>query len=237
MDETFVVGLAAFISSVIIFCGSVWLLLAVIMGPKLAYFVSASVTLGFLLIMGAVWSYGTPLGPVGELPSWNGVDAAAVGESLDFGPASSYPDSPWEPADPEDQHQVTIVGELENAAADFLEEELDAGNIDTFESGGDAIVDSELTRLLEDGEQQYGAVTFTVLEVEGDGAELEDDAQEAVEGEDTVIVMEYDAGNPSRPARLITAGTFLLFLAHLFGLSRSERRTRNRDAGNGTTTA
>lgn len=226
MDETFVVGLAAFISSVVIFCGSVWLLLAVIMGPKLAYFVSASVTLGFLLIMGLVWSYGTPLGPVGELPSWNGVDAAAAGSSLDFGPASSYPDSPWEAADPEDQHQITIVGELENAAADFLESELDAENVDTFESGGDAIVDSEQTRLLEQGGTQYGAVTFTLLEVESD--ESTEDAEEVV-GEDTVIVMEYDPGNPSRPARLITAGTFLLFLAHLFGLSLSERRSTPRN--------
>ena len=234
MDETFVVGIAAFVSAVVIFCGSVWLLLAVIMGPKLAYFVSASVTLGFVLIMGAVWSYGTPLGPVGELPSWNGVDAAAVGQPLDFGPASSYPDSPWAPADPEDQHQVTIVGELENAAADFLEEELSAGNIATFESGGDAVVDSEQTRLLVDDGQQYGAVTFTVLQVEDNEEQLQEDAQEAVQGEDTVIVMEYDPGNPSRPARMITAGTFLLFLAHLFGLSRSEKRSRKH--ANGTTT-
>lgn len=235
MDQTFWVGLAAFISAVVIFCGSVWLLLAVVMGPRLAYFVSASVTLGFVLIMGAVWSYGTPLGPVGELPSWNGVDAAAAGASLDFGPASSYPDSPWEPANPDDQHEVTIVGELENSAADFLQAELDAGNIDTFESGGDAIVDSEQTRLLKDGDRQYGAVTFTVLQVEpakGDGGDLVEDPK-AVTGEDTVIVMEYDPGNPSRPARVITAGTFLLFLAHLFGLSRAERRTRNHD----TTTA
>ena len=235
MDQTFWVGLAAFISAVVIFCGSVWLLLAVIMGPKLAYFVSASVTLGFVLIMGAVWSYGTPLGPVGELPSWNGLAAAAAGDPLDFGPASAYPESPWEPADPDDQHQVTIVGELENEAADFLEEELDAGNIATFESGGDAVVDSEQTRLLEQDGKEYGAVTFTVLEVEpADGEEGElVEAPEAIAGEDTVIVMEYDPGNPSRPARLITAGTFLLFLAHLFGLSRSERRTRNHD----TTTA
>jgi hypothetical protein len=230
VDETFVVGLAAFISAVLIFCGSVWLLLAVIMGPKLAYFVSASVTLGFLLIMGAVWSYGTPLGPVGQMPSWNGVDAAAVGDPLDFGPASSYPDSPWAPADPEDAHQVTIVGELENAASDFLEEQLGDDKLDTFERVGDAIIDSEQTRLLTDGGDQYGAVTFTLLEVEPEEGEEE---AEPVQGEDTVVVMEYDPGNPSKPARMITAGTFILFLLHLFGLSRSEKRS-NRD---GTTTA
>lgn len=236
MDETFVVGIAAFVSAVVIFCGSVWLLLAVIMGPKLAYFVSASVTLGFVLIMGAVWSYGTPLGPVGELPSWNGVAAAAVGQPLDFGPASSYPDSPWVEADPEDAHQVTITGELENSAADFLEEQLNDDKLDTFESAGDAVVDQEQTRLLEQDGKQYGAVTFTVLEVqaEDEDGELQEDVEQ-VQGEDTVIVMEYDPGNPSRPARMITAGTFLLFLAHLFGLSRSEKRSRNH--ANGTTTA
>ena len=236
MDETFVVGIAAFISAVIIFCGSVWLLLAVIMGPKLAYFVSASVTLGFMLIMGAVWSYGTPLGPVGVMPSWNGLDAAAVGESLDFGPASTYPESPWAPTDAEDPQQVTITGELENSAADFLETELTDGNLDTFESAGDAVVDQDKTRLLQQDGKQYGAVTFIVLEVqaEDEDGELQEDV-EPVQGEDTVVVMEYDPGNPSKPARMITAGTFLLFLAHLFGLSRSEKRSRNHT--NGTTTA
>ena len=236
MDETFVVGIAAFISAVIIFCGSVWLLLAVIMGPKLAYFVSASVTLGFLLIMGAVWSYGTPLGPVGVMPSWDPVDAAAVGDSLDFGPASSYPDSPWAEPDAEDAHQVTITGELENSAADVLEAELADGNLDTFESAGDAAVDQDLTRLLEQDGKQYGAVTFKVLEVqaEDEDGELEENL-EPVQGTDTVVVMSYDPGNPSKPARMITAGTFLLFVAHLFGLSRSEKRSRKHT--DGTTTA
>lgn len=233
MDETFVVGIAAFVSAVVIFCGSVWLLLAVIMGPKLAYFVSASVTLGFLLIMGAVWSYGTPLGPVGVLPSWNGIDAAAAGDPLDFGPASSYPESPWAEPDPEDSHQVTITGELENSAVDFLTSELEAENINTFESAGDAVVNQDFTRLLEQDGKEYGAVTFTVLEAAPAG-EGEEPAEQAV-GTDTVVVMEYDPGNPSKPARMITAGTFLLFLAHLFGLSRSEKRS-NRHT-NGTTTA
>ena len=54
MDLTFVEGVAAVVSGVIVFCGSVWLLLSMVMGPRLAYFISASLTLGFLLIMGVV---------------------------------------------------------------------------------------------------------------------------------------------------------------------------------------
>ncbi len=54
MDLTFVEGIAAAVSGIIIFCGSVWLLLTMIMGARLAYFVSASLFLGFILIKGVV---------------------------------------------------------------------------------------------------------------------------------------------------------------------------------------
>lgn len=230
MDNTFFVGSAAFISSVIIFCGSVWLLLTMILGPRLAYMVTASVTLGFLFIMGLVWSYGTPLGPVGELPSWNPVDIAAEGDPLDFGPAAQYPESPWTPVDPEDTAQTTQAGELGNAAADYLEENLD--DLGTFELIGDAVADAESVRLLEQGGTLYGAITFEPLEVPaGEGEEtdplgLTPDAEPA--GQPTVAVMEYDFGNPSKPARQITAGTFLIFVLHLFGLSRSEKKAREK---------
>ena len=240
MDNTFFIGGAAFISSVIIFCGSVWLLLAMILGPRLSYMITASVTLGFVFIMGLVWSYGTPLGPVGELPSWNPVDIAAVGEPLDFEAGGQYPEDPWQPVNPDDALQTTQAGELGNAATGFLEESIAGGDENvTFESAGDAIVNTESVRLLEEEDGTlYGALTFDVLEVEGEEGELEEDSA-TTEAEPTVVVMEYDYGNPSKPARQITAGTFLVFVLHLFGLSRSEKKAREkRDAnGNGTTNA
>lgn len=233
MDNTFFIGSAAFISSVIIFCGSVWLLLTMILGPRLAYMVTASVTLGFLLIMGLVWSYGTPLGPVGELPSWNPVDIGAVGQPLDFPAAGQYPESPWRPVDPENSQETTQAGELGNAATGYLEDAIVANDESVaFESAGDAIVDAESVRLLDEGGTVYGALTFEVLEVEAEEGELEEDA-EAVSGEPTVVVMEYDFGNPSKPARQITAGTFLVFVLHLFGLSRSEKKAREKREANG----
>lgn len=59
----FVEGVATVAASVLIFCGSVFLVLNLIVGPRLAYFITASITLAFLLIMGVVWSV-NPLGPL-----------------------------------------------------------------------------------------------------------------------------------------------------------------------------
>ncbi len=208
-----------------------------ILGPRLAYMVTASVTLGFVFIMSLVWSYGTPLGPVGDLPEWNPVAIAAVGEPLDFGPAGQYPESPWQPIDPEDAAQKTQAGELGNAASGYLEDSLE--EIQTFEAVKDALADGDSARLLEQDGELFGAITFQPLEVvdETDPLGLIPDEEPA--GEPTVAVMKYDFGNPSKPARQIAAGTFLVFVLHLFGLSRSEKKAleKKESNGNGTTRA
>jgi hypothetical protein len=215
MDLLFIEGIAAVVSAVVIFCGSVFLILAMVVGGRLAYFVTASITLGFLVMMGVVWSI-NPLGPVGELPEWTEGRIAEAASDIDFAPAAEYPEGPWEAVDPEDQAQVTQASELESAATDVLEEGITEGEITTVEAASDAIVNTDLTRLLQQGDALYGAVTFAPLRGEGEVA---------------VAVLTYDPGNPLGPPRMITAGTLVLFVLHLFGLSRSERRARS--SGNG----
>ncbi len=63
MDAIFVEGVAAVLAGIIVFCGSVFFLLSLVVGARLAYFITASVTLAFLSIMGVVWSV-NPLGPL-----------------------------------------------------------------------------------------------------------------------------------------------------------------------------
>ena len=231
MDETFLTGSAAFLSAIIVFCGSVFLLMAFVMGARLAYWVTASVTLAFVFIMGAVWSYGTPLGPVGQLPEWNEIDLGTSPEQLDFGPAADYPDDGgWHPADPENATEVTQQSELESSSADYLEAEIAKGGEakESFATLDEAILEDDSARLLVSGGDTYGVVTYVQIEIEAD-----DETTPAPEGtgEPIVIVMSYDPGNPSFPARRITAGTFLVLVGHLFGLSRAERRAkREREA-------
>lgn len=223
MDLLFLEGAGAVISSVIVFCGSVWMLLAVVMGPRLAYFVAASVTLGFLVIMGIVWSI-SPLGPVGQLPEW---DPVAIGEEaaeLDFDPAAQYPEGEWRPPDTENAAEATRATELESNALDYLEQAIDAGDITAFQAVDEAVVNSDNTRLLDQGDG-YGAVTFEPAEP-AEGQQGGD--PEGGPGGAAVAVLQYDPGNPLGLARTITAGFVVVFALHLFGLSRSERRARRR---------
>jgi hypothetical protein len=216
VDLLFFEGIAAVASAVIVFCGSVFLLLAMVVGGRLAYFVTATISLAFLLMMSIVWSI-NPLGPVGELPEWRPFQIGPDPAQLNFASAADYPERPWLSVDTEDVEQAALASELEGAASEYLEEAIDEGTVDTFEAASDGLVNSDRTRLLQEGDTQYGAVTIEPVQ-EGQGTE-------------TVAILEYDPGNALGPPRMIAAGTSVLFALHLFGLSRSERRARRLSNG------
>ena len=136
MDSVFIEGVAVTVASTIVFCGSVFLLLPFVMGARLAYFVTASVTLAFLFIMGLIWSFTnplTPLGPVGVLPEWEPVSTVAEGEALEGPAASAYPDGGgWTPVDPEDTEQTTQAANLGSSAQEAIGGEVETG---TFPEG------------------------------------------------------------------------------------------------------
>jgi hypothetical protein len=206
----FITGIAAVGSAIILFCGSVWLLLMLVMGGKLAYFVTATVTLGVLLIMGVVWST-SELGPIGEQPTWNEIGIGEEVSEIDFGPVDSYPDAPWQEIDRSVTDEAEMAGDLEASAPDVLEEAIEDEEVTTVETVSDVLVDADSTRLLEQEGTTYGAVSFKPLE----GDEIL-----------AVTILERDPGNTLGPPRQITVGIFLLFLLHLLGLSRIEKRAR-----------
>jgi hypothetical protein len=111
VSTEFLTGMSAFVSSMLIFVGSAFLLLALILGARLAYFVTASITLAFTLIMGVVWSI-NPLGPLGDQPEWVPVDAQTEASALDFDEAGDYPEGPWAPPNAEDALEITQASEL-----------------------------------------------------------------------------------------------------------------------------
>lgn len=216
MDIPFISGMAAFVSSILIFCGSAFLLLMLVMGARLAYFVTASVTLGFLLIMGVVWSV-NPLGPVGQLPEWDPVGIGTDPSQVEFGAATAYPNDPWRTPSQDDEAEVTRVAELESAAQDEVTTAAQEGEVEGLPSIVTlAEIPEDSTVLTEQDGKEYGATTVEVEGTEGD----EDVTAEVL------VVMEYDPGNPLGQARMITLGTLILFILHLVGLSLSEKRAR-----------
>ena len=249
MDSIFIEGVAATVSAVIVFCGSVFLLLAMVLGARLAYFITACITLAFLFMMGLVWAFtnqASPLGPVGTLPSW---DEVAIGESqdeLEFGAAQQYPDAPWKAPNEEDEAEVTQAAELESDAATFLERAIDEGEVEQCADPTQAQVAEGSTRLLEQEEGEYGALTFepvpapspTASPTEGgDGGGTGGGASPSPSPSPTgppappedarvYVVMQFDPGNPLGLARIVLVLTALALIGHLLGLARAERRTR-----------
>ena len=216
MDIPFISGMAAFVSSIIIFNGSAFLLLMLVMGAKLAYLITASITLAFTLIMGIVWSI-NPLGPVGQLPEWDPVGVGTDATAIEFGQASAYPNEPWQAPNTEDDAENTRVADLQSAAQDYVIEAATAGEAEGLPQLVDSTtVPEDATLLLQDGEEEYGATTVEAVDTEGQTTEV-------------LVVMQYDPGNPLGQARLITLGTFIILVLHLIVLSRSEKRARQRD--------
>ncbi|MGH2751410.1 MAG: hypothetical protein ACRDK3_11160 [Actinomycetota bacterium] len=245
MDAIFVEGWAATISAIVIFCGSVWLLLTMVLGARLAYFVTASVTLAFVVMMGVVWSI-NPLGPVGDLPGWEASGVSEDQAELEGPSAGSYPEDPWEEFDEEDEDEQALASELESAATDALGTAIEEGDVEVFEDATQAVVSEGSARVLESDGERYGAVQLEPAPE----AEPEEEAEEETSPVQNLDVPEVpspeptpaselpdsdarvyalfrlDPGNPLGQARLITIGSFVALALHLFGLGRSERRSK-----------
>lgn len=225
MDSVFIEGAAATLSAVIVFCGSVFFLLALLMGARLAYFITASVTLCFLLILGGIWSFsneGSPLGPVGKLPEWDliSVEPEEDANALEGPQAAAYvaESGDWRNVDPESDKELSQSAELGSAALDAIEQGIEEEKFPSNAVNNTA--DTESVRFLEDGSDLYGAVTLNPPEPTEDTPATEEAAPSII------AIMQYDAGNPLWEARKVTLGTLFLLIVHLFFLSRSEKKAR-----------
>ncbi len=209
----FWLGLGAVLAAVVVFPGSIWLVLSMYVGKRIAYFVVACVCLGVLLILGFAWSFasqGAPLGPVGTLPSWKAVGVGAQASDISFAPARSYPNPPWHKPAANDQEQQDIAGSLSTPATDLLTQAIGSGRIKTFASASDAAAEASSVRLLQQNGTTYGAISFRPVKPSGSGQ--------------AVVVMRYDPGNPLGTARMILIATAILLVAHLAVLYTLERR-------------
>jgi hypothetical protein len=215
VSTIFVTGVAVTVAGIIVFIGSIFLLLALVMGARLAYFVTASVTLAVLVILGVVWSI-NPLGPVGQLPEWEPQGAADTPAQINFAPMSSYPNGPWKAPDKNDAAQVSLASAMQGVATAALQSGITSGKVKNFPTTSTAVVDATKTRLLTQGGKQYGAVTYGSTSGKPTSA---------------VALFFYNPGDPLGPPRKITLGLFIVFALHLFGMNRIERKSKT--AANG----
>lgn len=92
-------GIMAVTIGVLILYGSIWVLLSMVLGWRLGYWVMGACFFGIMILLSAIW-FGTALGPKGPETTWHpvaiGPDLATVegfGGSFDV---SAYPGGDWE---------------------------------------------------------------------------------------------------------------------------------------------
>jgi hypothetical protein len=128
VSSTFVKGTAVIVAAMVLFVGSVYLLLSAIFGLRMAYLVLAVAFFGWMIILSMIWTFGQPpilgvtgtktnLGPRGTEPHWQ-VFAAGTGSVASKYPVTkAYPAGPWHPPDTVSKSAVATVT---TAVQDYL---------------------------------------------------------------------------------------------------------------------
>jgi hypothetical protein len=106
LAPTFWKGIITVLCAVILFVGSVYVLLSAVFGLRMGYLVLAVSFFGWMIILSLLWTFGQPkllgvtgtlknLGPRGTEPHWQVIDAGTGEFTTKFKVTSAYPDPPW----------------------------------------------------------------------------------------------------------------------------------------------
>jgi hypothetical protein len=217
LTRTNIEGTLVVVMSVLLFCGSVYLLLSAIFGLRMAYFIAAAGLFGFMIILSAIWAFGAPgtpkyLGPKGKLPAWVAVAEGTTLRSPSQPVIEEYPERPWRAPGRGD----ALAAEVEPATLafqDFLAEE----------------ANREIRRAGQQGELAPTDFQITDLRfAEVDGRTLAAARAFATAGGPEVVVFGFKhEGDEATPSYAFLIASILGFAAHLPFLDRAERKRKD----------
>lgn len=209
-------GSLAVISALVLFSGSVWLLLSAVFGVRLGYLVMATAFFGFMIVISTLWAFGAPgtpayLGPKGELPHWVALGAGVELSAPDFPVLERYPGGRWRSA----ADDPSLSAEVEAAGLTFQEFLAEEAMAALEGEGAGAEIPPETFRI-ED-------LRFTDV----DGVPIAAARAFATTGGPEVLVVGFkDQGNEPLPSFLFLGGSVLGFALHLPFLDRAERQRK-----------
>jgi hypothetical protein len=130
----FLKGTLAVIIGIVLFVGSVYLLLAAVFGVRMGYLVLAVALFGWMILLSALWTFGAPgtlknLGPrptgegAGAAPHWEPFGSGVEAASPRYPVVEQYPFGSWEEPTGE---AVAEVEPARGALQEFLAEKANA---------------------------------------------------------------------------------------------------------------
>lgn len=214
-------GVGVTAMALILFVGSVYLLLTAVLGRWMGYLVLMVAFSGWMILLSALWAFGfysqgpdTPvnLGPRGAEPSWVPLLASTDATSDRYEVFRSYPDTPWEePAPGENSAEIqSVTGIVTDFLAEQANEELEIEQTDpTAVTGVDFAVNS--IHFATDGSNEVAVARAHFLE----GGPL------------WTVSLYRDEGSVPRYSYMFLAGSVLLFAVHLPLLDIAERKRKD----------
>jgi hypothetical protein len=205
-------GSLVVVSALVLFFGSVWMLLSAVFGVRMGYLVAATGFFSFFLLLSVLWTLGAPgtprfLGPKGDLPAWQGVAAGDDLVSPTYPVVERYPSAPWKPAD------SAASTEIEGAFQEFLAEEAAA-------ELKEARVEGEVTP------QQFEVTDIRVTKV-GERRLAAATAFSTTGGRQIEVAGYHDPGSEGLPSYVALAVAVVGLVVHLPFLDRAERRRKD----------
>jgi hypothetical protein len=217
---TIVKGVGVTVMGLILFVGSVYLLLSAVLGRWMGFLVLVACLSGWMVIQSSLWLFGfwsqgletpTNLGPKGSEPAWVVLDATNSAASEAYKEFGTYPDAPWAPPTAAVEADRTVI---EGQAQVFLAEELNT-------QLGIALTDPHAvppTAFLVDDVKLTTAADGTQLAVAR--------AHYVGGGPQWTVSMYLDPGSVPRYSYMFLAGSIIVFLLVLPFLDRAEKKRK-----------
>jgi hypothetical protein len=218
---TLLKGAGVTLMGLILFVGSVYLLLSAVFGRWMGYLVLMVAFSGWMVLHSALWLFGfwsqgmetpTNLGPRGSEPAWVILDGGFEVASERFSTFESYPSGPW---DEPSEGQTASVQSVGSAATTFLAEQANE------ELGRDPLAADAIT-----------GTQFTVDSVRFADAEDDKTSLAVVQAHFTgggplvTLSLYHDSGSIPRYSFMFLAGSIVLFAIHLPLLDRAEKKRK-----------
>jgi hypothetical protein len=215
------VGYLTVLMGVILFIGSVYLLLAAVFGPRMGYLVMAVALFGWLMILSSLWAFGfysqglstqNNLGPRGTEPHWATFGMGVEVASQSFAVVDKYPGAPWATPRGQSDERTASIGTVTTAVQEALAADANA-------------------RLSAKGLAATVLPTdFTVTDVEfatsGKTSLAGAHAFYSGGGPRVTVFAYHDSGNVPVYSYAFLGASIILFLVHVPFLDRAERKRK-----------
>jgi hypothetical protein len=216
---TLLKGAGVAVMGIILFVGSIYVLLAVVFGRWMGYLVIAVAFFGWMIVLSSMWLFGfyaqgpvtkTNLGPRGLEPAWVPLKAGLDVADDTYHTFAAYPGKPWsEPSPAQEPSVLSVTSVVQTFMAERANEELGLDETDPA-----AILNTQFT--VEDIRfAPEGDVSLAVVTAYFNGG-----------GPLTTITLYHNSGSVQRYSLMFLGGSLLLFALHLPLLDRAEKKRK-----------